>query len=176
MKPALELNEQQLAFVRHREGPAALLAVPGSGKTTTTVCRTAALIRSGVAADRILTMTFTKAAALDMTRRYAQLYGTKFPNDVKIPNVAKISDDATIPDGAKISDGAKILDGVKNPEGTEMPDGMSHSEQLLASGDLARFSTIHSFALHLIRTYCRVRNRPMPIVLTESGKIGRAHV
>ena len=157
MKPALELNEQQLAFVRHREGPAALLAVPGSGKTTTTVCRTAALIRSGVAADRILTMTFTKAAALDMTRRYAQLYGTKFPDDVKIPNIAKI------PDGAKISDG------VKNPEGTGMPDGMSHSEQLLASGDLARFSTIHSFALHLIRTYCRVRNRPMPIVLTESG-------
>ena len=73
--PTINLNEQQLAFVNHREGPAVLLAVPGSGKTTTMVCRTAALIKSGVSPNRILTMTFTKSAALDMSRRYQQLFG-----------------------------------------------------------------------------------------------------
>ncbi len=116
----LSLNEQQNAFVQHREGPATLLAVPGSGKTTTMVCRTAALIQSGVPAERILTMTFTKAAALDMTRRYAELYGS------------------------------------------ETEDG----------SQTACFSTIHSFALQLIRYYCGKRRRPMPIILAESGAKG----
>ncbi len=138
---ALRLNDQQLAFVRHREGPAALLAVPGSGKTTTMVCRTAALIQSGVPAHRILTMTFTKAAALDMTRRYAQLYGVPVP-------------------------GALSDNGAPTPN-SEV--GYNSPDQLLSAGALARFSTIHSFALQLIRQYCRRRNRPLPIILTESG-------
>ena len=127
MKYPLHLNEQQAAFVRHREGPAALLAVPGSGKTTTMVCRTAALIQSGVPAERILTMTFTKAAALDMTRRYAELYGRMAET------------------------------------------GASDRESLVHAGHLAHFSTIHSFSLHVVKHYCRRRNRPMPVILAESG-------
>ena len=127
MQPPLHLNEQQAAFVRHREGPAALLAVPGSGKTTTMVCRTAALIQSGVPAERILTMTFTKAAALDMTRRYAELYGRSAET------------------------------------------GASDPEAIVHAGHLAHFSTIHSFSLHVVKYYCRRRNRPMPVILAESG-------
>ena len=147
--PALRLNDQQLAFVRHREGPAALLAVPGSGKTTTMVCRTAALIQSGVPARRILTMTFTKAAALDMTRRYAQLYGMEVGNG---------------------SDAMPAM--AADPHaGYPMTSAPMAPDELIHAGELARFSTIHSFALQVIRHYCRRRNRPLPVILTESGGV-----
>ena len=148
MKPVLQLNDQQLAFVRHRKGPAALLAVPGSGKTTTMVCRTAALIQSGVPAHRILTMTFTKAAALDMTRRYAQLYGMGVGSDPVAGSSAGVGSDPTTLAQA-MERGA--------------PDALIHA------GELARFSTIHSFSLQLIRHYCKRRNRPFPVILTERG-------
>jgi len=137
----LSLNEQQLAFVRHREGPAALLAVPGSGKTTTMVCRTAALIQSGVPAERILTMTFTKAAALDMTRRYAELYGKEACESRCTEMTGE----------------------------TRTPDESDHADK---PGQSVQFSTIHSFALQLIRYYCLKRRRPMPVILAESGPRG----
>lgn len=70
----IRLTPQQRAFVAHRDGPALLLAVPGSGKTTAIVCRVASLIRSGVPKNAILTMTFTRAAATDMRLRFAQLF------------------------------------------------------------------------------------------------------
>lgn len=75
----LPLTDQQHAFVTHRDGPALLLAVPGSGKTTAIVCRVAALIRSGVPKNGILTMTFTRAAAMDMRLRFSQLFPEHAP-------------------------------------------------------------------------------------------------
>lgn len=70
----IALTPQQRAFTEHRDGPALLLAVPGSGKTTAIVCRVAALIRAGIPKQSILTMTFTRAAATDMKLRFAQLF------------------------------------------------------------------------------------------------------
>lgn len=148
MTRSLSLNRQQQAFVDHREGPAALLAVPGSGKTTTMVCRTAALIQSGVPAKRILTMTFTKAAALDMTHRFAELFGH----------------------------GTRVVPMTGN-ERENIPyfspilfnEDFSHGQQPFETHETACFSTIHSFALQLIRYYCGKRNRPHPIILAETG-------
>lgn len=58
------------------EGPTLLLAVPGSGKTTTLVTRLGYLIHClGVEPGRILTVTYTVAAAGDMKRRFAALFG-----------------------------------------------------------------------------------------------------
>ena len=73
---ALQLDPQQEAAVQAAEGPVLLLAVPGSGKTTVLVARLGYLLHGrGVPAGEILTMTYTVAAAADMRRRYAALFG-----------------------------------------------------------------------------------------------------
>lgn len=53
----------------HLNGPALVLAIPGSGKTTVLIHRTKMLLNSGVKKERILSLTFSKAGALDMKKR-----------------------------------------------------------------------------------------------------------
>ena len=72
---ALHLNGQQEEAVQATEGAVLLLAVPGSGKTTVLVSRLGYMLAKGIAAERILTMTYTVAAAADMRRRFIALFG-----------------------------------------------------------------------------------------------------
>jgi DNA helicase-2/ATP-dependent DNA helicase PcrA len=55
--------------VEHREGPAILLAGPGAGKTAVLTQRAAALVSSGVPAERVLLLTFTRSSAKEMLSR-----------------------------------------------------------------------------------------------------------
>ncbi len=72
----IELHQQQKEALDTIEGPVLLLAVPGAGKTTVTVARIANMIvNGGIAPGNILTITFSKAAALDMQHRYRMLFG-----------------------------------------------------------------------------------------------------
>ncbi len=72
----MQQNEAQLRAVAHREGPMMVLAGPGSGKTTVTTNRAKALIEEyGVKPERILVITFTKAAAAEMRERFGRLMG-----------------------------------------------------------------------------------------------------
>lgn len=65
------LNEAQRDAVMHGEGPALVVAGPGSGKTTVIIRRLLFLIRvKKVAADKILVITFTKEAAVSMQEKY----------------------------------------------------------------------------------------------------------
>ncbi len=67
----LNLNEAQRRAVTHPEGPAIVLAGPGSGKTFLIVNRIIYLIEyQKVIPETILVITFTKAAALSMQRRF----------------------------------------------------------------------------------------------------------
>ncbi len=68
-----ELNEQQLAVVESKPGPALVLAGAGSGKTRTLIYRLSWLIDNGFAKDRILLLTFTNKAAKEMMSRADQL-------------------------------------------------------------------------------------------------------
>ena len=71
-------NDQQLAAVHACDGPALLLAVPGSGKTTVLIARLGFLIRCrNVAPRQILTMTYTVAATGEMRRRFASRFGER---------------------------------------------------------------------------------------------------
>ncbi len=65
------LNEQQRAAATHQGGPLLVLAGAGTGKTRTLVARAAWLRGQGVAASRILLLTFTRRAADDMMARIA---------------------------------------------------------------------------------------------------------
>ncbi len=72
----MEQNEAQLKAIAHRTGPMMVLAGPGSGKTTVITNRARALIEEcGVKPERILVITFTKAAATEMRERFEKLMG-----------------------------------------------------------------------------------------------------
>lgn len=70
----MALDEAQQAAVNHFNGPAMILAGPGSGKTTVITNRVKYLTNEcGVSPDKILVITFTKKAALEMKSRYLRL-------------------------------------------------------------------------------------------------------
>lgn len=76
MKYNINLNEQQKLAVLHKDGPAIVLAVPGAGKTTVLISRTAHMIMNyNIKPENILSITFSKAAARDMKDRFTSIFG-----------------------------------------------------------------------------------------------------
>lgn len=71
----MKLSEEQLAAVRHKDGPALCIAGPGSGKTAVIINRAKNLLDMGVKPEEILVVTFAKAAARSMERRFFELTG-----------------------------------------------------------------------------------------------------
>ncbi|MBK5231344.1 MAG: UvrD-helicase domain-containing protein, partial [Thermoleophilia bacterium] len=69
------LNESQRAAVTHLGGPLLIVAGAGSGKTRTLTRRFEWLVRSGVPADRILALTYTKDAAGELAERIEHALG-----------------------------------------------------------------------------------------------------
>ena len=81
LPPALDaqlratLNEEQIKAVLDFTGTQLVLAGAGTGKTRTLVWRVAALVGSGVPADQILLLTFTRKAAQEMLHRVGAILG-----------------------------------------------------------------------------------------------------
>lgn len=74
------LNSAQLEAATHGEGPALVLAGPGSGKTTVIVKRILYLIKEmQIPPEEILVVTFTKDAAMSMQQRFAQQDRQTYP-------------------------------------------------------------------------------------------------
>ncbi|WP_422484398.1 ATP-dependent helicase [Gudongella sp. DL1XJH-153] len=83
----MRLSTTQIDAINHRDGPALILAVPGSGKTTVIIHRTHKLIReSAIKPERILSITFSKASAIDMKRRFT----SEFPKEISNPEFSTI--------------------------------------------------------------------------------------
>ena len=70
-------NSQQQQVINHVDGPALVIAVPGSGKTTVVTERTKHLITIGKSPDSILAITFTNKAAAEMKTRITNAVGAK---------------------------------------------------------------------------------------------------
>lgn len=70
----MNFTEAQLDAIHHTQGPALVLAVPGAGKTTVLMARLARLIDLGYPAEKLLTITFSKNASLDMKKRFRDLF------------------------------------------------------------------------------------------------------
>ena len=72
----MSLNQSQKMAVCHKDGPALVLAGPGSGKTMVITHRIKELIDTyGAAPGEILVITFTRAAAAEMKTRFDALMG-----------------------------------------------------------------------------------------------------
>lgn len=72
----MSFSEAQKRAIRHKDGPALVLAGPGSGKTTVITNRVRYLTEKyGVQAGSILVITFTRAAAREMKERYEKMTG-----------------------------------------------------------------------------------------------------
>ncbi|MFJ9849719.1 ATP-dependent helicase [Streptomyces sp. NPDC101150] len=69
------LDAAQRAVVDHRHGPLLVLAGPGTGKTTTLVESVAARVRDGADPERILVLTFSRKAAVELRDRLAARTG-----------------------------------------------------------------------------------------------------
>ncbi|WP_206313133.1 ATP-dependent DNA helicase [Streptomyces sp. JB150] len=70
-----DLDAAQRSVVDHRSGPLLVLAGPGTGKTTTLVESVAARIARGADPERILVLTFSRKAAVELRDRMALRMG-----------------------------------------------------------------------------------------------------
>ena len=69
------LSQEQQKAIEKIDGASLLLAVPGSGKTTTLISRIGRMIYDfKVPPEKILVITYTNAAAKDMRERFATLF------------------------------------------------------------------------------------------------------
>ena len=86
------LNSQQREAVRAVEGPVLLLATPGSGKTTVLVIRLGYMIECcGIDPRSILTMTYTRAATMDMRLRFAEYFGEGLAGQLQFRTINGVS-------------------------------------------------------------------------------------
>ena len=72
---SLPLDEDQTQAAIHYTGVATVVAPAGSGKTATIVARCVLLIKRGIKPEKILTITFTKKAQLEMQERLIRALG-----------------------------------------------------------------------------------------------------
>jgi DNA helicase-2/ATP-dependent DNA helicase PcrA len=80
-----KLNTRQREAACFGAGPLLILAGAGTGKTNTLAHRVAHLILKGCAPERILLLTFSRRAAVEMTRRARRIVGAAVSADVRLP-------------------------------------------------------------------------------------------
>ena len=68
-------DANQKTAIETIDNPLMIVSTAGSGKTSVIVARANQIVKSGVKPYRILVVTFSKMAALEMQQRYAQWYG-----------------------------------------------------------------------------------------------------
>ncbi len=84
----MNLSKEQKKAISHVNGPALVLAVPGAGKTTVLIHRTANLIlNKNISPEKILSITFSKASARDMKNRFNSIYRNISPIPVHFSTI-----------------------------------------------------------------------------------------
>jgi len=127
----VDLNPAQLDAVLHEQGPLLVIAGAGTGKTTTLACRVAHLIESGTPPERILLLTFSRRAAVEMLSRVRSLIqddrarrtcgGTFHAIAVRFLRMhgraVGIQPDFTVLDQSDMADLLDLLRGLRNEPG-----------------------------------------------------------
>lgn len=89
----IRLDAQQAQAVQCTDRAVLLLAVPGSGKTTTLITRAAYLVYCmGIAPENILTMTYTVAASAEMRTRFSAVFGEEYAARLEFRTINGVCD------------------------------------------------------------------------------------
>lgn len=78
-EPTIVLNDDQQQAVCHSPGHMMIVAGPGTGKTRTLTHKIAHIIEDGTAINRLLAVTFTNKAAMEMKARLESILGPNRP-------------------------------------------------------------------------------------------------
>ncbi|MCR4903329.1 MAG: ATP-dependent helicase [Butyrivibrio sp.] len=141
----LKGNAAQMLAIKHVNGPALVVAGPGSGKTFVIIERIRYLIESaGIDPSNILVITFTKAAAIEMQQRFFKLTDSGYPEVAFgtfhsiFYNILKLSGNAydirLISEIEKYKILENILKGIKS----KIPLNSSFSEDYEINGDVIK--------------------------------------
>lgn len=87
----VNLNDQQMEAVSFDRGNALVLSTAGSGKTTVTLARAGRLLYEKKCDRKILTITFSKAAADDMKERFQLLFGGMYKSKTEFSTIHAFS-------------------------------------------------------------------------------------
>lgn len=88
----MDLNREQMLAVEHNKGPALVLAIPGSGKTTVIINRAKYLTEKlGVCAKDILTVTFSKSSSADMKNKLSEILKFKDFKEINIMTIHSLA-------------------------------------------------------------------------------------
>ena len=85
-KTNIQINSEQLKAVKHKNGNGLVLATAGSGKTTVIISRVGKLLFENRDA-KILTITFSKMAALEMEKRFTKAFRGISKNNAKFSTI-----------------------------------------------------------------------------------------
>ncbi|MCX5210926.1 ATP-dependent helicase [Kitasatospora sp. NBC_00240] len=134
------LDPYQQAVVEHAGGPLLVLAGPGTGKTTTLVEAVARRIEQGTDPDRILVLTFSRKAAMELRDRMSARIGA-----------AAAAPQATVPAARQAPEAA-------GPQAAQEPVLRSPQDPVLRSPQASALrspqaTTFHSFCYALLRSH-----------------------
>ncbi|WP_374936876.1 UvrD-helicase domain-containing protein [Streptomyces sp. Ru73] len=133
------LDARQRAVVDHEDGPLLVLAGPGTGKTTTLVEAVTRRVREGTDPERILVLTFSRKAAVELRDRMAARLSHEPPDGPDTP----------------YADGAAPGEGEEAPgEGNRARDagGAPAPAPVHRTGG-PQATTFHSFCYALVRAH-----------------------
>ena len=84
----IQLTKEQDRAVQSVEGAVLLLAVPGSGKTSTMIARLGYMVLcKGISPENILVISYTNAAADELRRRMTSTFNLKDGSNIKIATI-----------------------------------------------------------------------------------------
>lgn len=91
-KYSVNFSKDQVDVIFHKDGPSLVLAVPGAGKTTVLIARLATLIYYyNIEPSSILSITFSRFAALNMKKRYSKLLNNISGKEPKFSTIHSFS-------------------------------------------------------------------------------------
>jgi DNA helicase-2/ATP-dependent DNA helicase PcrA len=140
--------EQEMA-IEHEKGPMLVLAGPGSGKTTVITERLRRLIEKGVPGDRILVITFTRAAAEEMETRF--LKAVRVKNNIKHHTDVKAALQTSELKASDLKSAGDKAIGIKE---TASRVDITRDQKAIAELSAQRlpvFGTFHSIFFHILK-------------------------
>lgn len=156
----MSFSNEQISAINHVKGPLMVLAGPGSGKTTVITHRIMHLLDTGVPPDKILVITFTRDAAMEMEGRFRKLLIENPTNNHHGPKNIMDKGSTLHHSPYKDSKSTNLTDSAQ----VLSPNKANFSQ---SKGSLVTFGTFHSVFFFILRLRYNLSFRN---IITERNK------